>query len=519
MLHPAEAIDSTELRRRFDTEIRPRIPHLKDDPQGIVVNATPLVDITAQVLDCARGEFGLDLTKKSPIVFGKFDSEIYGGSIKVRPAVKIIEHAIESGSLATGKIVFEATSGNFGIALGIMRSLGLDVIALVSRKLQAGVLAELEKAGVNLVNLDIDICPAPGLQFDTNFVMAQTVASNIRVQLTQLGLSPNAYDAAREEIEQLLAKQDVINLAKLLARIYDGFCPEQYDNELNAAVHETVTGPELDQQLTAWGHSLAEFKVVCSFGTGGTSTGVARYLKSKHGKKGVHVVFPLGDQEVGGIRTREKAIGLKFYRPELYEGEHEVDFHQARRVLRFFVERGYNIGESSALGIYACMQMINYGASERYVVMIADRIQKYRQNLETAEPQEKRYEVTQQKARTNLGDYDEILWTHTTFAPKEEGIKVIAASLGCDERMVRVAQPGDVQSAVINQEITETMKRLLERNKGKVLLVCMVGSTSLKLAKLLTERGIDAESLAGGIMGVPEAKGRHPSELVELAMQ
>ena len=508
-----------ELQRKFVAEIRSKIPHLREDTAGAaIVNATPLVDITAPVIECARAEFGLELSAKGAKVFGKFDSEIFGGSVKVRPAAQIIEDAIATCQLRSGMTVFEATSGNFGIALGIFKRLGFDVIALVSRKLQSGVLDQLEKMGVKLVNLDIDICPAPGLQMDTNVLVAKTVASNIRDQLTKFGLNVAVFDTSRAEVEGLLARQDVINLAKLLAKIYDGYCPQQYDNEQNVRAHETVTGPELDQQLRALGQGIAEFKIISTFGTGGTSTGVARYLRAKYGGGSVHVVFPLANQEVGGIRTREKAAGLKFYRPEFYAGQHEVDFEGARRVLKFFVSRGYNLGESSALALFACIQMLNFGAGNKFVVIVADGIQKYSRNLEASVGDTRRHEVTIQEARSSVQDYAEVLWTHTMFAPKEEGIKIIAASLGCEENRVKVARARDVEQVISNQDIPGTMRGLLPE-KGKVLLVCMVGQTSLKVAKLLANLGIDAESLTGGIMGVPESSGKQSSEIVQLAAE
>src|SRR5947207_15804291 len=96
----------------------------------------------------------------------------------------------------------------------------------------------------------------------------------------------------------------------------------------------------------------------------------------------MHVVFPLANQDVAGIRTRDKAVGLRFYQPELYGGEHEVDFEAARRLLRFFAGRGYGIGESGALALYSALQMINYGAGNDFVVMIADGPQKYTTTLE-----------------------------------------------------------------------------------------------------------------------------------------
>ena len=115
---------------------------------GVVANPTPLVDLTDALFECAKAEYGIRIDSKSVRVFGKLDSQIFGGSVKVRPAVEIVRDAIITGKLRSGQKIFEATSGNFGLALGMLRNLGLDVIVLVSRKLQGGVLDELKNEGV-----------------------------------------------------------------------------------------------------------------------------------------------------------------------------------------------------------------------------------------------------------------------------------------------------------------------------------------------------------------------------------
>ena len=69
-------------------------------------------------------------------------------------------------------------------------------------------------------------------------------------------MNPLKFDRSIEEIEKLLAAQDIINLAKLIAKIYDYFCPEQYDNELNIEAHNTITAVEIEQQLKeSWRYS------------------------------------------------------------------------------------------------------------------------------------------------------------------------------------------------------------------------------------------------------------------------
>ena len=155
------------LLKRFRNEIKSKLPFVVEkDGKKVIVNPTPLEDLTAPLVECARVEYGLEIPGKSVKVFGKFDSRIAGGSVKVRPAVEIIEDAIVSGKLRTGQTVFEATSGNFGIALAMLEKIGINVIFLVSRKLQSGVLDELNKNSAKTVNLDIDICPAPGLAME-----------------------------------------------------------------------------------------------------------------------------------------------------------------------------------------------------------------------------------------------------------------------------------------------------------------------------------------------------------------
>src|SRR6266568_9231245 len=508
------------LLKRFRSEIKSKVPSVfKKNGKKTIVNPTPLEDLAAPLIECARVEYGLEIAAQSIKVFGKFDSKIAGGSVKVRPAIDIIEDAIASGKLRTGQTVFEATSGNFGIALGMLERIGIKVIFLVSRKLQSGVLDELNSNSVKTVDLDIDICPAPGLALDQNVVIAKATASNVREQLADLGLDATQFDKSRAEIEGLLARQDVINLPKVLAKVYGGFCPEQYDNELNVKSHERVTAPEIDQQLGDIGLSLADFKIISAFGTGGTSAGISKYVWTKYGKKSVHVVFPLNNQDVAGIRTKDKALGLRFYDPTLYAGQHEVYFEPARRVLRFFVGRGYDIGESSALALYACLQILNYGVGDKFVVILADGIDKYRSTLGNVAQAPPLLEVTLPQANSSVADYGEVLWTHGMFIPKEDGIKLLASSIGCDESKIKVARASDVQSLISTEKIPDNITNILPKDNRKVLLVCMAGGTSLRVAQILAANGILGQSLTGGIMSLSENSKKQPSDLVQMARE
>jgi cysteine synthase len=510
-------IDST-LLEHFQQEIWSKIPHF-EEKLGKVVNATPLIDITEDLRECAKKVYNLNLADADLRVFGKFDSNLLAGSIKVRPAVHIIRDAILTGKLRSGQTIIEATSGNFGIALGQIGKLGLNIITLVSRKLQEGVFEELRNEKIHIINLDMDICPAPGMKMSPNLLAAKATASSIRSQLSELGLDPSVFDKSSSEIEAVLASQDIINLAKLLAKIYGCFCPEQYDNELNIEVHRTVTAAELDQQLHQQGYSLGEFNIVCTFGTGGTSGGLSRYLTEKYGKKSLHVVFPLGDQDVAGIRTRSKALGLKFYEPERYAEQHEVDFEQAKRLLKFFVDKGHDMGESSALALYGVMQMANYNAGGKFVVIVADGIQKYRKNLESSEKKQSRMQVTLQEAVSDIRNYNRVLWIHTQFTPRKEGIELIASSLGVDQSKIFVPKAREVERLLATQQIPKELDEALGGPDSKPLLVCMAGNTSLMAARVLAGKGIAAESLIGGISALSQDKGKQIAQLVQVATE
>jgi cysteine synthase/rhodanese-related sulfurtransferase len=498
---------------RFRKEIEDQVPR-REAAVG-VVHPTPLSEVTQALVECARVEFGLDISSKGAQVFGKFDSKIHGGSVKVRPAVRILSEAIATGKLTRGMTVFEATSGNFGLALGMLKGMDVRVVALVSRRIQDGISQRLEDEGISVVNLDVDICPVPGGQSDIDAALARAIASGVRQQLAEAGLDPSKFDSVRAEAESVLARQDAIGLAKLLAKAYHGFCPEQYDNLLNAKAHEEVTGPEIDQQLRELGLSFGDFDVVCAFGTGGTAAGLSSYAQSTCGRRSVRVVYPLAGQDVAGIRTRERATSLSFYDPKAYAGEHETDFDKARRLLRFFNERGYDVGESGVLVLYACIELVNYGAAKRLVALIADGGSRYAVSDRPSALGGR--EVTLQEATAQKQSYAAVVWTHGAFVPREEGVHAIASSIGVEVENVRVAKAKDVRALISGSGVPKVFA--LPGTKQKLLLVCVAGGTSRMAAKELAKKGVTAESLIGGIAAIPSMSGRNPLDYLQQAKE
>jgi len=504
------------LLEKFEQEIWSKIPHLED---GKIVNATPLTDLTSDFKECAKNIYKLDISDLDLKIYGKFDANLVSGSIKIRPAIHIMHDAIKTGKLKSDQTIIEATSGNFGIALGQMTKLGLTVISLVSRKLQEGVFKELRNENIRIMDLDMDICPAPGMKdSDADALKAKATAGNIRSQLTELGFDPKIFDDSLSEIETLLAAEDIINLAKLISKIYGCFCPEQYDNQLNIEAHRTITAKEIEQQLQENGDSLEEYRLMCAFGTGGTSGGLSKHMNEKYGKKAVHVVFPIPGQDVAGIRTKAKADGLKLYNPDAYQAEHEVDFGQAKHILKFFVEKGHNIGESTALALYSILEMVSDGDKGKFIVIVADGIEKYKKNLE-AMFTEQRMQVSLDEAAASVSEYDRVIWVHPSYTPKEEGIEMIAKSLGINKEKIAIPKASTINELLSTREIPKELSEDLDGSKGKSLLICMAGNTSLMTAQVLASKGIVTESLNGGITNLPEGMGKNPGEFIKAATE
>ena len=509
-----------QLLSRFEEEIWNKIPHIQEvNGEKKIVNETPLVDLTETFKECAKSEFKVNLDDKDIKVYGKLDSTLLSGSIKARAATHIIHDAIVSGKLKGNQTVIEATSGNFGIALGQLSKLGINVVALVSRKLQEGVFKELRNENIRIMDLDMDICPAPGMENKAKELEAKATAANVRSQLVELGFNPEIFDKSISEIEGLLAKQDIINLARYLADIYDLFCPKQYDNDLNIEVHREVTAAEIDQQLHYNGESLENYQVVCSFGTGGTSGGLSQYINQKYGKKSVHIVFPAPGQDVAGIRTKDKASGLKLYQPDIYAEEHQVDFEKAKFLLKYFVDKGIDMGESSALELYAILQKVSSENSGRYVAMICDGIEKYRKNFEQISKDKIPMRISLEDAASVAQEYDKIVWVHTQYTPREEGIEMIAKSLGVDKSKISIPKARTINQLLSTQQIPEEFKKEFDGSNGKSLLVCMAGNTSLMTAQVLASKGIVTQSLNGGITDLPEGRGKNPGEYIQIARE
>ena len=171
------------------------------------------------------------------------------------------------------------------------------------------------------------------------------------------------------------------------------------------------------------------------------------------------------------------------------------------------MRRGFDIGESSALALYAVLQMVNFGMEGGFVVILADGAKKYRRTVEAVlkqEEQEEGLEVTLENAKSKPGKYDSVVWTHMGYVPSQEGVSLIASSLGLPESSVKVADARDVVKLITGQEVPPGLMDVLNGGRApagrkRALLVCMAGNTSLRAAQILESKGIKGLSLSGGI--------------------
>src|SRR6187397_156025 len=158
-----------------------------------------------------------------------------GGSNKDRIGIAMIEAAERDGRLRPGGTIVEPTSGNTGVGLAIA----------AARKGYRCIFVMPDK-------------------------MSQEKISTLRAYGAEVVITPTAVD--HDSPESYYAVSD-----RLAEEIPGGFKPDQYSNMANPEAHYNVTGPELWEQT---GGELDA--VVISVGTGGTVSGVARYLKEQN---------------------------------------------------------------------------------------------------------------------------------------------------------------------------------------------------------------------------------------------
>ena len=283
----------------------------------------------------------LDLIGNTPLVrlrgeniYAKAEFLNPGGSIKDRVALRMIESAEESGALKAGDTIVEPTSGNTGIG-----------IALV------GV-----QKGYRVV-----ICMPENMSEERKKIIR---ALGAELELT----------AADENI------QGAVERARELASQPHHFMPQQFENPANPACHFESTAVEIWEQMAG---EVGAF--VAGVGSGGTLTGVGRYLKQQDAAIRVVAVEPEGVAALLGDEPglhQIQGIGDGFVPPvldtdlidEVVTVTDDNAIEMARNLARV---EGLLVGTSSGANVWAGIEVARRHRDGNVVTVLADRAERY----------------------------------------------------------------------------------------------------------------------------------------------
>src|SRR5881296_4261544 len=248
-----------------------------------------------------------------------------GGSVKDRPALKMIEDGLACGRLVPGKTIIDSTSGNTGIALAMVGA---------------------------------------ALGYPVELVMP----GNVSVERKKVVV---AFGAKAIYSDPLEGSDGAIRLCrKILAEAPERyFKPDQYNNPANSLAHYETTGPEIWRQTEG-----AVTHVVATIGTGGTIMGTGRYLKEQN--PAVQVIAAEPDDAFHGLE------GLKHMASSIVPGiyhEQELDLKIGvatddayNMVYRLGREEGLLLGQSSGAALVAALAIAHTLREGTLVVLFPD---------------------------------------------------------------------------------------------------------------------------------------------------
>src|SRR5664279_1158804 len=278
-------------------------------------------------------------------ILAKIEGRNPAYSVKCRIGANLIWDAEKRGVLRQGVEIIEPTSGNTGIALAYV---------------------------------------AAARGYKLTLTMPETMSVERRRVLAAFGakliLTPGAEGmmGAIKRAEELIASDP---------KHY--FLPQQFKNPANPAIHESTTGPEI------WNDTEGAIDILVSgVGTGGTITGISRYIKNKMGKKIISVAVepkesPVISQKLAGQKLKPgphkiQGIGAGFIpdtldlslvdRVELVDSAEAIEF--AKRLAK---EEGLLVGISCGAAVAATVRLANLDefAGKTIVVILPDAAERY----------------------------------------------------------------------------------------------------------------------------------------------
>ncbi|MQA11162.1 MAG: cysteine synthase [Pseudonocardiaceae bacterium] len=264
-------------------------------------------------------------------LWAKLEDRNPTGSIKDRPALKMIEDAEADGRLRPGATILEPTSGNTGISLAMV--------------------AKLRGYGL--------VCVMPENTSDERRQLLQAYGARI-VYSPAAGGSNQAVAQAKE-----LAKANP-----------DWVMLYQYGNPSNVAAHYNGTGPEILRDLPSVTHFVA------GLGTTGTLVGVGRYLREHKPDVQVVAAEPRYGELVYGLRNLDEGFVPELYDEDVLTGRYSVGSYDALRRTRQLLEtEGIFAGISTGAIVHAALasadKSVRAGKDADVVFIVADAGWKY----------------------------------------------------------------------------------------------------------------------------------------------
>jgi cystathionine beta-synthase len=239
-----------------------------------------------------------------------------GGSVKDRVALAMIAEAEVKGLLRPGGTIIEATAGNTGVGLAMVAAVkGYRCIFVLPDKMSAEKIALLKAYGAEVVITQTAVPPD----------------------------SPESYNGVADRLSR---------------EIPGAWRPNQFTNLANPEIHYRTTGPEI------WDQTKGKITVfVCGVGTGGTLSGVGKYLKERNPAIKVVGADPEGSVLSGGSPKPWKVEGIgEDFVPKTFSAQYVDDwvrvgdaesFHVARELAR---REGMLLGGSTGTNVAAALR-------------------------------------------------------------------------------------------------------------------------------------------------------------------
>ena len=256
------------------------------------------------------------------------------GSIKDRAVYYMVENLEKNGLLKKGDVLVEATSGNTGIALSMIGSLkGYKVI----------------------------------------IVMPETMSIERRTLMKAYGAKLILTDGS------LGMKGSIEMMNKLLSENTNYISLKQFENEYNPLAHYETTGVEIYNQVK----DIDIF--VCGVGTGGTISGVGKYLKEQNPNIKVVAVEPEGSPVISKNKKgshKIQGIGAGFipknYNENVVDEVMTITDEESYEGVRIMAQKeGILVGISSGANIYAALKLCEMYPDKKIVTVAPDGIDKY----------------------------------------------------------------------------------------------------------------------------------------------